>query len=180
MGRHYHYRPGSFYRVDDRTGFPQRAEHTRKQWNNLIVDEKVWEPRQPQDLVRGIKDDQSVQDARPLAPAQFTGPVWTTVSFDVRINAKIIPLDSLSSFSVGDLVAIMTDADGGTLFKAYIIAVGSFAALTTETQIDLTTEGGADLLIGSLVPGIVINVRLPSNVSAGAQIWNYGPIAGGP
>lgn len=29
MGRKLHYKPGSFYRTDDRTGFPQRAERTR-------------------------------------------------------------------------------------------------------------------------------------------------------
>lgn len=183
MGRNYHFRPGSFYRVDDRTGFPQRAERTRKQWNNLIVDEKVWEPRQPQDLVRGVQDDQTVYDARPLSPDQFVGPVWTTTTQPVAIGSRTIAITSLSSFSVGDLVAIMLDADGGVLFRAYVTAVGMYSFgtnLTTESGFSLLTEGGFVLMTDNLIPGISINVPVPSPISIGAQVWNYGPIAGGP
>ena len=184
MGRNYHFRPGSFYRVDDRTGFPTRAEYTRKQWNNLIVDEKVWEPRQPQDLVRGVKDQQSVQDARPLAPAQFVGPVWTTTSCAVPIWSRIIPLASLGSFSVGDLVAIMTNIDGGTLFRAYVIGVGNYPVVTgslaTEGGSAIQTEDGQDILVEAYAPGIVINIPIPGPALDGAQVWNYGPIEGGP
>ena len=71
MGRDRHYVPGSFYRVDDRTGFPTRSYRTRKEWNNLIVSERVWEARQPQDFVKGVKDDQTVPQARPLSPNTF-------------------------------------------------------------------------------------------------------------
>ena len=135
--------------------------------------------------MRGVKDNQSVQDARPLAPAQFVGPVWTTTSYAIPIWTTIIPLTSLASFSVGDLVAIMTCGDGGTLFRAYITEVGTFSfatggAITTESGLDLETENGLILETEGLVSGIVINVPLPSPVSLGAQVWNYGPITGGP
>lgn len=184
MGRHYKYRPGSFYRVSDHTGFPVRAEYTRKMWNNLIVEESTYEPRQPQDLVRGLKDQQSVPDARPLAPALFVGPVWTTTSYAVPIGSGVIPLTSLASFSIGDLVAIMTTRGGGTLHYAYVINVGLFNAptqpLTTESGFDITTEDGLDILVENLVPAIVIGRVLKYPALSGAQVWNYGPVAGGP
>lgn len=109
MGRHLHFRMGSFYRTDDRTGFPQRAERTRQEWNGLIVDETVWEARQPQDLVKGIKDKQSVPDARPLSPNVFVGPVSQYLSANVGIGATVLPMQSTFGFSNGDKVGVMLD-----------------------------------------------------------------------
>lgn len=107
MGRKLFYRPGSFYRVDDRTGFPQRAERTRKQWNNLQVDESVWEARQPQDLVKGVKDDQTVPDARPLAPNVFVGPIYIQVAADVPVGSTFIPLETTAGLTVGDEIGVI-------------------------------------------------------------------------
>jgi hypothetical protein len=69
-----HYVPGSFYRIDDRTGYKIRAEHTRKEWTGRIVREQSWEPRQPQDLVRGVRDDQNVPEPRPRQQNVFIDP----------------------------------------------------------------------------------------------------------
>lgn len=44
---------------------------TRKEWNGLRVWVGVYEPRQPQDYVRGRKDDMRVPDARPRQPDVF-------------------------------------------------------------------------------------------------------------
>jgi hypothetical protein len=76
MGTERFYKPGSFYRIDDRTGFAVRAERTRKEWNNLIVSDRVWEARQPQDFVKGVADNQTVPNARPRQPNPYlnTGP----------------------------------------------------------------------------------------------------------
>lgn len=73
MGTKKHFRMGSFYRVDDRTGFPERAEDTQMEWNGLIVSRRVWEARQPQDFVRGVSDDQTVPYARPRSPNTWVG-----------------------------------------------------------------------------------------------------------
>lgn len=45
-----------------------RAERTRQEWNNLIVSDRVWEARQPQDFVKGVADNQTVPFARPRQP----------------------------------------------------------------------------------------------------------------
>ena len=62
------YVPGSFWRVDDRSGFKVRSYKTQKEWNGFIVDRRIWEARQPQDFVKGVKDDQTVPEARPRQP----------------------------------------------------------------------------------------------------------------
>jgi len=68
MGTERFYKPGSFYRICDRTGFAIRAERTRTEWNNLIVSDRVWEARQPQDFVKGVADNQNVPFPRPRQP----------------------------------------------------------------------------------------------------------------
>lgn len=82
MGRENFYKPGSFYRIDDKTGFAVRAERTQMEWNGLIVDRRVYEARQPQDYVRGVYDDQTVPYARPRTPNLPVGSS-TTALFQV-------------------------------------------------------------------------------------------------
>lgn len=65
------YKPGSFYRICDRTGFKVRAEDTREEWNGAIVSKDVYEARHPQDLVRGKVDKQTVPNARPRRTDEF-------------------------------------------------------------------------------------------------------------
>lgn len=116
MGRKLHYKPGSFYRTDDRTGFPQRAEKTRKEWTGLIVDEKVWEPRQPQDLVKGVPDIQAVPDPRPLGSDIYVGPISVQTTAAAAIGQTTVPVQTITGFYDGAIVGCMTDYDNGTVF----------------------------------------------------------------
>jgi hypothetical protein len=116
MGRTLHYRPGSFYRTDDRTGFPQRADHTRKEWNGLIVDEARWEPRQPQDLVKGVPDIQAVPDPRPLGQNVYVGPISVQTTANAVIGQTVISVQTIFGFYLGAKVGCMTDLDGGAVF----------------------------------------------------------------
>ena len=95
MGTERFYKPGSFYRICDRTGFAIRAERTQMEWQNLIVDRRVYEARQPQDFVKGVADNQTVPNPRPRTPnpsvgntliAQFEvyGDLPGYVSFEVQ------------------------------------------------------------------------------------------------
>lgn len=68
------YKPGSFYRICDRTGFKVRAEDTREEWNGSIVSKLVYETRHPQDMVRGRTDSQTVPKARPRQ-----ADVWVSI-----------------------------------------------------------------------------------------------------
>jgi len=73
MGTEHFYKLGSFYRICDRTGFAIRAERTQQEWQNLIVDKRVYEARQPQDFVKGVNDSQNVPNARPRSPNPAVG-----------------------------------------------------------------------------------------------------------
>lgn len=69
--KEWRYVPGDFYRICDRTGFKVRASRTKKEWNGLIVRDKSWEPRHPQDFVRGRIDPQVVPEPRPRQQNRF-------------------------------------------------------------------------------------------------------------
>ncbi len=66
-----YYKPSDFWRICDRTGFKVRASKTRLQWNGLVVRTKSWEPRHPQDFLRGKQDQQRVPHARPRPADKF-------------------------------------------------------------------------------------------------------------
>lgn len=53
------YIPGDWYIQDDITGQKIRASTMRKTWDGFYTDPRNWNPRQPQDFVRGVKDTQS-------------------------------------------------------------------------------------------------------------------------
>lgn len=64
-------RPGQWNVVCDRTGFRLPNTVCQFQWNNLLVWDRVWEARQPQDYLRGLPDNQSVPYARPQTEPRF-------------------------------------------------------------------------------------------------------------
>jgi hypothetical protein len=64
-GRANFYRPGSNNVICDRTGFKMKVEDCSFEWNGLFVRKDSWEARQPQDLLRGLPDDQRSEVSRP-------------------------------------------------------------------------------------------------------------------
>lgn len=106
-----HYVHGDFYRIDDRTGFKVRAKRTRKEWTNLIVDQARWEPRQPQDFVTGVIDDQTVPEPRPRQTDVFLGPLQTTTTAAAVAGATSLSVASSVRFLVNDTVEIMLDTN---------------------------------------------------------------------
>jgi hypothetical protein len=142
MGRKLHYRMGSFYRVDDRTGFVQRAENTRKEWTGLIVDEARWEPRQPQDLVKSVPDIQAVADPRPLGANVFVGPISTQTTEDAAIGQTVIPVQTIFGFYQGAKVGCMTDQDNGQVFFTEIATAPSGTNLTLARGLPYPMSSG--------------------------------------
>ena len=65
------YRPGDYYGICDECGFKVRASELKRRWDNLQVCSKDWEPRHPQDFIRGKKDRQRVANPSPEAPDTF-------------------------------------------------------------------------------------------------------------
>ena len=61
------YKPGDFNIICDYSGFKIRRSEARMTWDGYLVRADFWEPRQPQDFVRGLRDKISV------APGQTRG-----------------------------------------------------------------------------------------------------------
>ena len=67
------FKMGDYNVICDRTGFKIKASTSKKEWNAARVRERSWEARQPQDKLRGVPDNQSVEDPRPESPDVFVG-----------------------------------------------------------------------------------------------------------
>lgn len=140
------YKPGSYYRIDDRSGFKVRVERTRQEWTGLIVDEAIWEERQPQDFVRGVNDPQTVPKPRPRQPDTFDGPIWFTINSDVAPQGTSATLETVAGMQSGDSIGIILDS--GEMFNSVL------------------TGDPVGLVITWLNP-------LPSSASSGNLLYDY-------
>ena len=73
------YIPGDWLAICDRCGFKFHASKLRKTWDGLMVDAACFETRNPQDLMRPIKDDPSVPWTRADADSVTTSDGMTAV-----------------------------------------------------------------------------------------------------
>ena len=51
------HKPGDWLYSCQRCGFTKYGSEIRQEWTGLRVCSKCWEPRHPQEFVRGLKDD---------------------------------------------------------------------------------------------------------------------------
>lgn len=138
------YRAGSNWISDDRSGFSRRVEDTQQEWNQLQVGKNLWEIRQPQDLVRGVPDNQSVAVARPIPPAVFVGPVYAQTSAAIAIGATFIPLNAINGFTAGYKVGVMLDT--GVLFNTTQVGPASSTGITIANPMPLPAQSGNDVV----------------------------------
>jgi hypothetical protein len=143
MGRKLVYQPGSWYVTCDRTGDAVRVEDTRKEWTGLRVKTEVWEPRHPQDLVRGRVDKQSVPDPRPMPPPIFVGPIATPLSAAANPGESTLLVEDTVGFSVGDNVGVFVE--DGSVFRTTLLTVNP-ASVVLAAALPLPAASG-NLLI---------------------------------
>ena len=74
------YIPGVWNVQCDRTGFKFKSTECQEEWTGLFVNTDSWEPRHPQDEIRGRSDDQTVPTLRPIVLTKFLSA--TEVSAD--------------------------------------------------------------------------------------------------
>lgn len=133
------YRPGSFWRTDERSGFATRAEDTRKEWTGAIVGTRFWEPRQPQDFVKGVLDLQTVPDPRSENPPLWQGPISAQLSAAAAIGTTTLLLESTYGFTEGGNVGVMLDS--GVMFNTTIDSVIA-GGITIAAGIPYTAASG--------------------------------------
>lgn len=115
------FKEGDFYRTSDRTGRKARASNTRKEWTGRIVEKDWWEPRQPQDFVRGLADRQTVPNPRPDTLPTFVGPLTSTIKVAAAAGTTTITLVSAVRFAAADYVII--SLDNRDTYRARVLAV---------------------------------------------------------
>ncbi len=59
------YKPGQWLAICDRCGFQFLSGQMKKTWDGLYVDHACWEPRHPQEFIRGVPDEQATPWQRP-------------------------------------------------------------------------------------------------------------------
>lgn len=62
---------GDYNCICDQCGYKYKNSNMRTQWDGIRVCKNCFEFRQPQDFVRGVKDEQWVPIARPDATPSF-------------------------------------------------------------------------------------------------------------
>jgi hypothetical protein len=67
-----YYKPGDWNAICETCGFQYKASELKKTWDGKMVCSKDWEPRHPQEFVRGVVDKQSVPWTRPEPDDVFT------------------------------------------------------------------------------------------------------------
>lgn len=76
-------RRGDWKAVCDRCGFDFWASELRKEWTGLYVCSADWEPRHPQEFVKGRADRQNVPWSRPQPADVFQTPgMWWFTDYD--------------------------------------------------------------------------------------------------
>lgn len=108
-----HYIGGDHYMLDDLSGMKIRRSRAVMipggQTGNLWVAPRRWEPQQPQDFVTGVRDEITVDVARPRQVNRFviTGTYVTAPS---PAQSTSITVDSSVGFAAGSMVQIMLDS----------------------------------------------------------------------
>jgi hypothetical protein len=159
-----HYVQGTWYFLDDWSGFKTRSSKARLQWDNVMTSGSKFSPRQSQDLVQGVLDPQAVPWSRSRQVNQFTAlATWVTTfagagSTSLSVNATV-------GFQVGDLCQV--PLDNGDLFQFTVSGIagavlsfasplpsgcaGPFADPLEPTVIDITaTQRGGPFSDGSI------------------------------
>jgi len=104
--------------IDDISGFKVRNTHMKRMWTGSMWRDQSWEPRQSQDFVRGVPDDQTVPIPRPRSVNTFIGPTVTTISANALAGTDSLTVDNTVGFNGGDSVGLILD--NGAVFVATI------------------------------------------------------------
>lgn len=68
--------------LDPASGFKVPLKNLVRQWDNQLIDFRFVDKRNPQDFVRGVKDNMALPYARPEPPDQFVAQniIWQSPS----------------------------------------------------------------------------------------------------
>lgn len=89
MGQADYLKLGSHNAICDGCGFKFKAEDLRMDWRGLMLcANRCWDPRHPQEFLRGVPDNPSVENARPDVSPTFAEAqnvyAWAYLMYDTK------------------------------------------------------------------------------------------------
>lgn len=137
-----------------------KSSSARKRWDGYWVCDADWEPRQPLDFIRGVKDDQSVPFSRPPNDLYTPIPVKTS-NYALATTDQTVQVDATSGALIMSLPASPTAMEQHTITKV------------DATNNSVTISGNGKLFC---VSGVATNVLTKPNSSLLVQYsgscWN--------
>lgn len=115
------YKNGDWKANCDRCDFTFKASQLKETWDNLKVCKECWEPRQPQDFVRAVRDNQSVPWTRTeICPTNVadTELTWVQRTSGVGVNLRSVWYESGMWVICGDSGTILTSTNSGVTWTA--------------------------------------------------------------
>ena len=110
MGHADYYRSGTYNGICDRCGSKFKFSDLKLEWDGLYVctANGCWEPRQPQDYVKGVRDDMSVPVSRPDQPPIYIQDVTVTEIAVITLSfvKSLVRILSVSVTSVCSIIPI--------------------------------------------------------------------------
>lgn len=110
------------------------------EWNGLIVSDRYWEARQPQDFVTGVPDNQTVPYARPRQVNSFLGPLTTTLTADVLAAGTTLPVESSVRMIIGDVLYVMLDT--GSLQRVTVSSLPTSTSIVCNPGLSYRASSG--------------------------------------
>lgn len=78
-----YYKPKVWNAFCDSCGFKFKSDQLKLRWDGLMVDDACWEPRQPQDFLRAIKETSNILPwTRPSDIGEDLSPSYVTIYID--------------------------------------------------------------------------------------------------
>ena len=114
MGHADYLRNGDYNAICDRCGSKFKFSQLKLEWDGLYVctANGCWEPRQPQDYVKGVRDDMAVPVSRPDQPNVFLDTIYVTPSVSIASIIKGVLKSLAVSVSSAVSVALSTTLRG--------------------------------------------------------------------
>jgi len=112
---------GNWKAICESCGRIVKATELRQRWDGFMVDNRCWEPRQPQDFVRGIADYQAPPFTRPEQQDVFV-PVTYIMGYDGQTFIRPVQLSNSVMMLVSRII-------GKPILSAIQTSVTSLVAL---------------------------------------------------
>lgn len=119
MGRADYWKPGDPNAICDVCGFKYKLSQLRKRWDGLMCCPQDWNIRQPQDFVRGVRDQRPIPMARPEAPIVVAADAS---GYAARQNVVLMYYYAQEYYSVDQYATFEEGASFNYTFDGYAVS----------------------------------------------------------